>query len=177
MSGPCQVSITIGSIIQGSTSKDPSPNGVEMALQVRNRQRTIRLDTKFLKKVGETTLAKMGVGEAECALVLVGDRAMARLNERYRGIARSTDVLSFPMREGPFASLSPDLLGDVVISAETADRQSRAAGRSLREEVAALLIHGILHLLGYDHQTRSEERKMKRLEARLGFPFIETRSG
>lgn len=110
-------------------------------------------------------------------MLLVGDRAMARLNQRYRGMAQSTDVLSFPMREGLFSSLSPTLLGDVVISAETADRQARAAGRSLRDELAALLIHGILHLLGYDHQTPSEARRMKRLERRLGFPFIETRGG
>ncbi len=119
----------------------------------------------------------MGVEGAECGLLLVGDRTMARLNERYRGISRSTDVLSFPMREGLFESLSPGLLGDVVISAETADRQARAAGRSLREELAALLIHGVLHLLGYDHQTRSEARKMRRLEGQLGFPFIDTRPG
>lgn len=99
---------------------------------------------------------------------------MARLNQRYSGMARSTDVLSFSMREGPFASLSANLLGDVVISAETADRQARAAGRPLRDELAALLIHGILHLLGYDHGTPSEARRMRRLEARLGFPFIET---
>ena len=119
----------------------------------------------------------MGVGGAECGLVLVDDRTMARLNERYRGIAGSTDVLSFPMREGPFTSLSPGLLGDVVISAETADRQAKAAGRTLRGEVAALLIHGILHLLGYDHETPSEARTMRRLEGRLGFPFIDTKSG
>ena len=146
-----------------------------MAVQVRNQQRKIRLDTRFLKKIGETTLAKMGAGEAECGLLLVDDRTMARLNERYRGIAGSTDVLSFPMREGPFESLSPGLLGDVVISAETADRQARETGRPLLEEVAALVIHGILHLLGYDHQTPSEARKMRRLEGRLGFPFIDTR--
>lgn len=117
----------------------------------------------------------MGVEGSECGVLLVSDRAMARLNERYRGIARSTDVLSFPMREGPFASLSPGLLGDVVISTETADRQARTAGRSLGEEMAALLIHGILHLLGYDHQTSSGARKMRRLEGELGFPFIDTR--
>jgi len=146
-----------------------------MALQVKNLQRKIRLDTRFLRKVGETTLTKMGVEGAECGLLVVGDRAMARLNERYRGIAGSTDVLSFPMREGPWPSLSPSLLGDVVISAEAADRQARAAGRSLKEELAALLVHGILHLLGHDHQTPSEARKMKRLEARLGVPFIDTR--
>ena len=119
----------------------------------------------------------MGVEGAECGLLLVGDRTMARLNKRYRGIASSTDVLSFPMREGLFASLSPGQLGDVVISAETAHRQARAAGRSLREELATLLIHGILHLLGYDHQTPSESRKMKKLEGQLGFPFVAIRSG
>lgn len=105
--------------------------------------------------------------------MLVGDRAMTRLNQQYRGMARSTDVLSFPMREGLFTSLSPNLLGDVVISAETADRQAKAAGRSLRAELAALLIHGILHLLGFDHRTASEAKKMKRLERQLGLPFIE----
>ncbi len=117
----------------------------------------------------------MGVAGAECGLLLVNDRIMARLNERYRGIAGSTDVLSFPMREGPFELLSPGVLGDVVISAETAERQANAAGRPLLEEAAALLIHGILHLLGYDHQTPAEARKMRRLEGQLGFPFIATR--
>lgn len=119
----------------------------------------------------------MGVGDAECGLVLVNDRHMARLNKRYRGAAGSTDVLSFPMREGPFTSLSPALLGDVVISAETANRQARAAGRSLREELAALLVHGLLHLLGYDHQTPSGARRMRQLERRLGHPYIATRRG
>ena len=148
-----------------------------MALQVINRQRKIRLDTRFLKKVGQTTLATVGVEGAECGLLVVGDRTMARLNQRYRGMAHSTDVLSFPMREGPFASLSPNLLGDVVISARTADRQAAAAGRSLRDELVVLLIHGILHLLGYDHQTPSEAKRMKRLERQLGTPFIETEGG
>ncbi|HWQ68656.1 MAG TPA: rRNA maturation RNase YbeY [Patescibacteria group bacterium] len=142
-------------------------------MQVTNRQRKIRLDTSFLKKVGQTTLVRAGVDEAECGLVLVGDRTMTRLNRQYRGKATSTDVLSFPMREGSFGSLSPHLLGDVVISAETADRQAKAAGRTLRDELTALLIHGILHLLGYDHQMPSEARRMKRLERQFGLPFIE----
>jgi probable rRNA maturation factor len=80
------------------------------------------------------------------------------------------------MREGPFTSLSPNLLGDVVISPETAERQAAAAGRSLRDELVSLLIHGILHLLGYDHQTPSQAKKMKHLEKQLGLPFIETES-
>jgi probable rRNA maturation factor len=81
------------------------------------------------------------------------------------------------MREGPFAALSPNLLGDIVISADTADRQAAATGRALREELAALLIHGLLHLLGYDHQTPSEARRMKRLERQFGLPFIEAEGG
>jgi probable rRNA maturation factor len=119
----------------------------------------------------------MGIEDAECGVVLVSDRAMALLNRRFRGVRGTTDVLSFPMREGPFASLSPHLLGDVVISAETAARQARAGGRSFREEMAALLIHGILHLLGYDHRTPSQSRTMRRLERRLGVRFVETRTG
>ena len=118
----------------------------------------------------------MGIEGAECSLLLVDDQTMAQLNKRYRGIAGSTDVLSFPMREGRFRSISPGLLGDVVISAETADRQARAAGRTPRKETAALLIHGILHLLGYDHHTPSETRTMRRLEGRLGYPFLATRT-
>ena len=109
--------------------------------------------------------------------MLVGDRTMTRLNRQYRGKAASTDVLSFPMREGSFASLSPHLLGDIVISAETADRQAKAGGRPLRDELAALLIHGILHLLGYDHQTPLEARRMKRLERQFGLPFIGAEGG
>ncbi|WP_337287859.1 rRNA maturation RNase YbeY [Candidatus Methylomirabilis sp.] len=141
-------------------------------MQVINRQRKIRLDTRFLKKVGETVLVMAGASGAECGLLLVGDRTMARLNQQYRGIAHSTDVLAFPMREGPFALLSPNLLGDVVISPETADRQAAAAGRPLRDELIALLVHGILHLLGYDHQTPSEAKIMKRTEQQLALPFI-----
>jgi probable rRNA maturation factor len=117
----------------------------------------------------------MGVRDAECGVSLVSDRRMARLNKLYRGVARSTDVLSFPMREGPFRSLSPTLLGDVIISAETADRQAKSAGRSLRDELAALLVHGILHLLGYDHHTPSQAKRMRQLERRLGYPYIATR--
>lgn len=114
----------------------------------------------------------VGADEAECGLLLVGDRVMTRLNRQYRGMAHSTDVLSFSMREGPFASVSPNLLGDVVISVETAERQAAGAGRSLQDELTALLIHGILHLVGFDHQTVSEAKQMKRLERQCALPFI-----
>jgi probable rRNA maturation factor len=85
---------------------------------------------------------------------------MAALNRTYRGVAGPTDVLAFPMTEGRFASSWPDLLGDVVISVETARRQAGVRGRDLGAELALLLVHGILHLVGYDHGTATERRRM-----------------
>ena len=85
---------------------------------------------------------------------------MAELNHAYRGVTGPTDVLAFPMTEGRFSAVSPDLLGDVVISAETAAREARDRGRDVQGELALLLVHGILHLVGYDHGTATERRRM-----------------
>jgi probable rRNA maturation factor len=120
----------------------------------------------------------------------VDDAAIAALNRTYRGVAGPTDVLAFSMTEGRFGAAwpssralrqaqgmrraqpsgpeqgrgtqaeGPDLLGDVVISAETARRQARSAKGGLRAELALLLVHGILHLLGHDHRTPPERRRM-----------------
>jgi probable rRNA maturation factor len=90
------------------------------------------------------------------------------LNQRYRSRNYPTDVLSFPMAGGPYPAVNPHLLGDVVISVETAFRQARARKCSLQAEIACLLIHGILHLLGYDHERSAAARmKMRRLEKKL----------
>jgi rRNA maturation RNase YbeY len=113
--------------------------------------------------------------------MFVGDQRMRGLNRRYRGKDRTTDVLGFAMREAfmPHGStnspsrvqsrdasrLTPDMLGDVVISVPTAWRQAKEAGRSLDEELAWLLVHGILHLCGYDHErSEKEARRMHRRE-------------
>lgn len=97
---------------------------------------------------------------------------MVELNRTYRGVARPTDVLAFPMTEGRFGGLTAELLGDVVISVETAARQAGPAG--LRGELSLLLTHGVLHLLGYDHGTPAERRVMWRKQgevlAALGLP-------
>jgi probable rRNA maturation factor len=99
-------------------------------------------------------------------VVLVDDAAIAALNRTYRKTLGPTDVLAFPMTEGPLAELAQDCLGDVVISVETAVRQARRG--NLRAELALLLVHGILHLVGYDHGTLRERRKMwERQEAIL----------
>jgi probable rRNA maturation factor len=100
------------------------------------------------------------------SVLIVNDARIHRLNARYRGVDRPTDVLAFAMREGPFTHLHPELLGDVVISAETALRQARVRRHSLAEELTRLLIHGILHLLGYDHEVSSAEARLMRAKER-----------
>lgn len=116
----------------------------------------------------------MGVENAEIGLVFVNDARMRALNRAYRGKDRPTDVLAFSAREGSFGNLNSGLLGDVVISTETARRQADAMGRGLDEEALHLLIHGILHLLGYDHERSPREAgRMRRLERAIRREFPE----
>jgi probable rRNA maturation factor len=107
-------------------------------------------------------LAALKLERAELSLVLCDDRTMRALNRRHRGLDRPTDVLAFALGEGP-AMPSPGarLLGDVVISLSTARRQAREQGRTPLAEATMLLAHGLLHLLGFDHRTASEERRMR----------------
>jgi len=106
--------------------------------------------------------------------VIVDDEEMAGLNREYRQVDSTTDVLSFPMQEGDFGDVCPELLGDVVISAPTAELMSRQQGCSFMQVVDLLLVHGILHLLGYDHEESEDEARImeeKTLEllAMLGY--------
>lgn len=132
------------------------------------RVRLIRLAVRRASWVRVASQVLQAVGEAssELSVELVGDGRMRRLNREYRKKDRTTDVLAFAMRE----SGSPDgtLLGDVVISVPTARRQANAHGRALDEELAWLLVHGVLHLCGYDHErSEQEERRMRRREQHI----------
>src|SRR5215208_2771267 len=108
-----------------------------------------------LKRRASAFLASLGHDGAELSILLVGDRGMRRLNRAWRGHDVSTDVLSFPAAESKAA-----LLGDVVISLDTATRVARAEQRSVVDELDRYLLHGILHLLGFDHETEGEARAM-----------------
>lgn len=94
----------------------------------------------------------MELPEAELSLLFVDDREIQELNRRFLNRDKPTNVLAFSMREGEFAALHPHLLGDVVISVETSRRQSKRARLTEMEMIGLLLIHGILHLLGYEHE-------------------------
>jgi probable rRNA maturation factor len=121
-----------------------------------------------VRKRLRTLLRNAGLPDAELSILFVGDRAMRTLNRTWRGKDRTTDVLSFSLREGMFPRVRPELLGDIVISAPAAARQAREGGCSLGREIDRLLVHGLVHLLGYDHDRGPrEDRRMRRKEREL----------
>lgn len=120
---------------------------------------------KRLRKTAERILSASGSGTEELAVTVVGDREIRRLNREYLGRDKVTNVISFPMNEGEHSAVNPGLLGDVVICAAVADQESREADISFWERLCQLLVHGILHLTGYDHE-RSGEAEAARMEAR-----------
>jgi probable rRNA maturation factor len=124
-------------------------------------------DRTLLEARARTLLGELGHGESELSISLVGDEEMAGLNERFRSEPAATDVLSFSLLEGDHAAFRGDLLGEVVIDVEAAARQASALGHGLDAELARLLIHGTLHLLGYDHRREEESRAMEAAEDRL----------
>lgn len=103
--------------------------------------------------------------EAELSIALVSEEEMARLNEQYRGIAAPTDVLSFGCDDPCLASEGePIVLGDVIIAPEVAERQAAEAGVTVEAELNLLLVHGILHLFGYDHEGEEDAAVMQERE-------------
>ena len=119
------------------------------------------LDARSVKRRAERMLSALGRARAELSIVLTDDPQIEVLNRTHRRKAKPTDVLAFPMdAAGAGPSGKMQLLGDVVISLDTAARQARARRRPLMDEVTHLLAHGILHLAGFDHRTDAEERRM-----------------
>lgn len=140
--------------------------GVEGARALAPRGLRVRLERR-----ATAMLALLQLEKAELSLVLSGDGEIRELNKVYRGKDKATDVLAFPMREGDFgrlhAALPSRLLGDVIVSVPTAERQASAAKREALAEITMLVAHGLLHLLGWDHETPAKDRKMRRETERL----------
>jgi probable rRNA maturation factor len=113
-----------------------------------------------LRRRAERMLVRVRLRRAELSIVLCDDRTIHSLNRRHRRKDKPTDVLAFALREGPPMAGAQHVLGDVVISLDTARRQAAEHGHSLWREVTLLLAHGLLHLIGYDHRTDAEEARM-----------------
>ena len=134
-----------------------------MPVHMQSHVRRVTFDQARLDRLARAILSDVGETSAELGILFVGDQRMRVFNRRYRGKDRTTDVLAFAMREAPHSSAH--LLGDVVIAVPTAARQARQGQRSLDEELTVLLVHGILHLCGYDHErSEKEARRMHRRE-------------
>ncbi|HWN09399.1 MAG TPA: rRNA maturation RNase YbeY [Pyrinomonadaceae bacterium] len=133
-------------------------------IEVVNRQRKVKLDCERWEKFAETALQVLPGDSSGVTVAFVSDRLMRELNRRWRGKTGTTDVLSFPAEQDEFET-SERSMGDVVISVDQAARQAEENKVMLDDEIAQLILHGMLHLCGFDHSTDNGE--MNRLELRL----------
>ena len=129
-------------------------------IEVVNRQRRFKMRTESWTTFATAALAAIGKSESSATIAFVSDKRIRELNRQFRGIDKATDVLSFPAGAPDESNLS-----DIAISVETAAAQAKENGLSLNDEIAQLILHGLLHLSGYDHET--DHGEMNRLELRL----------
>jgi probable rRNA maturation factor len=127
-------------------------------VEIVNRQRRVKVDPDAWTTFAEKALDAIGNSGSSATIAFVSDRNIRKLNQQFRGINKPTDVLSFPADE-------PDNLGDVAISVETAAKQAKENGLQFDDEIAQLILHGLLHLSGFDHETDNGE--MNRIELKL----------
>jgi probable rRNA maturation factor len=143
-----------------------------MEIYLNNKQKKTDLNKKywddFIRKICRLLNQE---DNTEVSITFVNNKQIRKLNNTYRHIDKPTDVLSFPF-DNSF-NLPVNVLGDVIISTEKAELQAKEYGHSLEREIAFLLVHGILHLLGYDHETPEQEKEMFSLQKELliGFKF------
>jgi len=127
-------------------------------VDIKDMQKKIKVDRKFIRRVVRETLKREAKG-GEVSIVLTDNEYIRELNLKYRSVDRATDVLAFPMDE--------EILGDIVISVEKAKEQALVYRKSLKNEVGRLVIHGILHLIGYDDSSRASLKKMHAREEEI----------
>ncbi|MGE4543877.1 MAG: rRNA maturation RNase YbeY [Pedobacter sp.] len=134
-------------------------------IHIENRQKNQKIALETLEKVAQRILNDSGCPDAELSIVIVDDEQIQQINRDYLQRDKPTNVISFAMQEGEDVGLHPGLLGDVIISADTAARDALEAELAFESELYFLLLHGILHLLGYDHE-RGTEEEAQLMEAR-----------
>jgi len=133
-----------------------------MGVLIDNKQSSYSVSKQKIRKNAQAVLNALDSPDAELSIVIVDDKQIAALNQTYLNRPGPTNVIAFAMREGAYADISPELLGDVVISIETAHRESEAAGIKPEKRFDQLLVHGILHLFGYNHE--ADETDAARME-------------
>ena len=144
-----------------------------MEILTDNRQNKHRILQKKIQQTAQVILSALDCPDGELSILIVDDIQIEELNKRYLNRLGPTNVIAFPMREGRFSNITPRLLGDVVISVEAARREGELAKISMEDRFDQLLIHGILHLFGYDHEKSEQdaqqmEKKSNELVGLLG---------
>jgi probable rRNA maturation factor len=146
--------------------------GPRSTIPIALRYRGARVDRAGLRRLMRHCLDSEGIeADAGCGLILAGDRMLRTLNRQWRGLDRATDVLSFPLEDGPPLPPEADerdarLLGEILVSVPRCLEQAGDAGVDPGEELARLVIHGLLHVLGYDHELIPDRKRMSPRERR-----------
>ena len=140
-----------------------------MTVSIRTIQKKQKVDTSRFRRSLKRLLKELNIENHEISVLIVDDEQIRKINRDYLNRDRSTNVISFAMMDGFAGDIHPEILGDIVISAETALRDASAAGVQFGDEMEFLLIHGLLHLIGYNHEntTKEETQKMKKMEHEL----------
>jgi probable rRNA maturation factor len=140
------------------------------AVLIASKQTLVKLDRAGIRRDVRKALELLGIGERELSLMFVDDEEMRTINRDYLRRDRPTNVIAFSLSEGSFGEVNPEMLGDVVISVETAGREANAAGIPVGDAILNLVLHGILHLAGYDHEkTAGRARIMSAVQEVLFF--------
>lgn len=142
-----------------------------MEILIKNQQKIRKLNQRKIKRIIKKVLQLLKVDEkTEISVLFTDDKFIRSLNNKYRGIDKPTDVLSFSLQEGAIKSTEVEndkLLGDIIISVETAQRQADTLNHSIERELTVLLIHGLLHLSGYDHEKDKDYKIMREKEREI----------
>jgi probable rRNA maturation factor len=144
-----------------------------MKIQIENNQKRVPINNRRIRTTTINLLKYLNCTDKEISITFVDDLKIALLNKQYLGKEKPTNVLSFSLQEGEYAEINPNILGDIVISAETAQRDAAKGGLTLEEELIFLIIHGLLHLLGFNHEkTTKEETKIMRKKEKELFAIL-----
>jgi probable rRNA maturation factor len=142
-----------------------------MSISIQNRQKRQRIDTGRVRRSLKRLLRELNCKDSDISLLLVDDDQIREFNRTYLARDYPTNVISFSMTEGAFGHIHPEILGDIILSTETAARDALTGNLDFMDEVEFLLIHGLLHLKGYNHENKGtdEAEKMKNRERELFF--------
>ena len=152
-----------------------SPKKQAGKVLIDSRQKLVKLDRAALRRDVRKILELLGIGERELSLLFVDDEGVRKINRDYLRRDRPTNVIAFSLAEGDFGDVNPGVLGDVVVSVETAAREARAAGIAIEDAILYLILHGILHLAGYDHEGPTGSARARIMSAVQQAVFFEIR--